>query len=63
MIKIKTRYRKMAKSNSEEINFQFFVDGVKEKKMSWNFFIDTMQEQSYSDIKKLRLLNAILLTE
>ena len=27
----------MAKNNSKEINFQHYIDGVKAKKMSWNF--------------------------
>ena len=50
----------MAKKNSEEINFQHYVDGVKQKKISWNFFIRSIQDLSYSE---LRNLNAILLTE
>ena len=54
---------KMAKNNSEEINFQHYVDGVKQKKLPWNFFIDLIQDLSYSDIKRLRTLNAILLME
>ena len=53
----------MAKNNSEEIKFQHYVDGVKQKKLSWNFFIDFVQDLSYSDINRLRKLNAILLTE
>ena len=53
----------MAKNNAEEINFQHYVDGVKQKKLSWNFFIDFVQDLSYSDINRLRKLNAILLTE
>ena len=50
----------MANKNSEEINFQYFVDGVKQKKISWNFFIHFIQNLSYSE---LRNLNAILLME
>ena len=53
----------MAKNNSEEINFQFFVDGVKQKQISWNIFIDFIHDISYSDIDKLRNLNKILLME
>ena len=53
----------MAKNNSEEINLQHYVDGVKQKKLSWNFFIDFVQDLSYSDISRLRKLNAILLME
>ena len=53
----------MAKINSEEINFQHYVDGVKQKKIPWNFFIDFIQDLSYSDKDRLRNLNAILLME
>ena len=53
----------MAKNNSEEINFQFFVDGVKQKQISWNIFVDFIHDISYSDIDKLRNLNEILLME
>ena len=52
----------MAKNNSEEINFQQYVDGVKQKKLSWTLFIALTQDLS-SDINRLRKLNAILLTE
>ena len=53
----------MEKNNFEEINFQHYVDGVKRKKLPWNFFIDLIQDLSYSDISRLRKLNAILLME
>ena len=53
----------MSKYKSEEINFQRFVDGVKQKEISWKFFTELMQDLSYSDINKLRNLNAILLIE
>ena len=53
----------MAKNNSEEINFQQYVDGVKQKKISWKFFTAFIQDLSYSDINRLRKLNAMLLTE
>ena len=53
----------MAKNNSEEINFQFFIDGMKQKKITWNFFVDLIQNLSHSDIDKLRNLNTILLME
>ena len=53
----------MATNNLEEINFKQYVDGVKENKLSWNFFIAIIQDFSYSDINRLRHLNAILLTE
>ena len=53
----------MAKNNSEEINFQHYVDSVKQKKLNWNLFTDFMQDLSYSDKGRLRILNAILLNE
>ena len=53
----------MAGNKSDEINFQQYVDGVKERKLSWQFFIAVMQDLSYSDIKRLRILNAILMME
>ena len=53
----------MAGNKSDEINFQQYVDGVKKNKLSWQFFIAVMQDLSYSDIKRLRILNAILMME
>ena len=53
----------MATNNSEEINFQHYVDAVKQKRMDWNIFIDLMQDLSYSDKGRLRNFNAILLNE
>ena len=53
----------MEQNNSEEINFQHYVDGVKRKKLPWNFFIDLIQDLSYSNISRLRKLNATLLME
>ena len=53
----------MARNNSDEINFQHYVDGVKLKKIPWNYFVDFIQDLSHSDINKLRHLNAILLME
>ena len=51
----------MAKNKSEEINFQQYVDSVKQKQIPWNIFINLLQDISNSD--RLRKLNAILLTE
>ena len=53
----------MAGNNLEDINFQLYVDGLKQKKISWNFFLHFIQDLSYSDIDRLRILNAILLAE
>ena len=53
----------MTTNNSEEINFQHYVDSVKQKRIDWNMFIDFMQDLSYSDKGRLRILNAIILNE
>ena len=53
----------MAKNKSEEINFQQYVDSVKQKQIPWNIFINLLQDISNSDADRLRKLNAILLTE
>ena len=61
---IKTqKEQEMAKNNFEEINFQHYVAAVKQKKIDWNIFIESIQDLSYSDRNRLRILNAILLTE
>ena len=53
----------MAKNKSEEINFQKYVDSVKQKQIPWNIFINLLQDISNSDADRLRKLKAILLTE
>ena len=53
----------MAKKNSEEINFQRYVDAAKHKKIHWDYFIDLMQDISFTDVNRLRHLNATLLNE
>ena len=63
LIREKIYVRKMAKNNSEEINFQNYIDGVKQKEISWKFFVDFIQDLSYSDNTRLRILNAMLLKE
>ena len=52
-----------SQNNPGEINFQYFVGLVKQNKLSWNTFIDVLQDSSYSDFDRLKNLNAILLTE
>ena len=49
--------------NSEEINFQHYVDAVKQKTIPWHIFKDFMEDLSFSDMDRLRNLNAILLQE
>ena len=50
-------------SNKSSRNFQHYVDAVKQKEMTWNIFQDLVEDFSHSDVYKLKLLNAILLTE
>ena len=53
----------MGKNNSEEINFQHYVDELKQKTIPWRIFKDLMEDLSFSDTDRLRILNAILLQE
>lgn len=53
----------MSHNHSEEINFQHYIEAVKQKTIPWHIFIDFMQDLSYSDFHRLRKLNAILLME
>ena len=53
----------MSQNNSEEINFQYYVNLVKQNKLRWNTFIDVLQDLSYFDMHRFRNLNAILLAE
>ena len=63
MLKAKICKEKMAKNNYEEINFQHYVDSVKQRRIDWNMFVDVMRDISYSDMGRLRRLNAILVNE
>ena len=53
----------MEKNNFEDIDFQYYVAAVKQKKIRWHVFVGLIQDFSYSDFKRLKILNAILLTE
>ena len=53
----------MTENNSKGINFQHYIDLVKQNELNWNTFIVVLQELSYSDMDRLRYLNAILLNE
>ena len=46
-----------------QMNFQPYVDKMKKKKLTWNIFVKLMKDFFYSDIDKLKHINAILLTE
>ena len=50
-----------SRNNSEEINFQPYIDTIKNGKIPWNIFVKTMEDLSYTDINRLKCLNAVLL--
>ena len=52
-----------SRNNSEEINFQPYIDTVKNGEIPWNIFVKTMEDLSYTDINRLKCLNAVLLME
>ncbi len=60
----KTKLSKMAsRYPSHDFNFQYYVDRVKQKEMHWHVFVKLMEDLSYSDVNRLKYLNAILLIE
>ena len=52
-----------SRHTSQDFNFQYYVDRVKQKEMHWHVFVKLMEDLLYSDVKRLKYLNAILLTE
>ena len=50
-------------TTSQDLSFQYYIDTVKQKKIPWNVFVKFMEDLSYSDVNRLKHLNAILLTE
>ena len=52
-----------SKNTAGYSNFQYYVDMVKQKKIPWSVFLTLMEDLSYSDVNRLKYLNAILLTE
>ena len=52
-----------SRHTSQDFNFQYYVDRVKQKEMHWHVFVKLMEDLSYSDVNRLKYLNAILLTE
>ena len=38
----------MSNNSSEEINFQHYVEAVKNKEMTWNIFLDFIKDLSYN---------------
>ena len=57
------RKTKVSMNTSEEIDFQDYVDSVKQKTTTWHIFEKLMKDLAYSSIPRLKLLNAILLIE
>ena len=49
--------------SEDDINFQTYVSEVTDGKIRWNIFVNLMKDLSYSDIDRLKKLNATLLTE
>ena len=52
-----------SRHTSQDFNFQYYVDRVKQKEMHWHVFVKLVEDLSYLDVKRLKYLNAILLTE
>ena len=54
---------KVSMNFCEEVNFQTYIELVKQQKMTWNIFENVIKDLSYSDKNKLKILNASLLNE
>ena len=54
---------KVSMNSSEQINFQSYIDSVKQRKTPWKIFENFMKDLTYSNIDMLSQLNTILLTE
>ena len=52
-----------SKHISQDFNFQYYIDMVKQKEIAWHVFVKLMEDFSYSDVNRLKYLNEILLTE
>ena len=50
-------------NDSDEINFQSYIDAVKDHKIVWDIFVNLMKDLSHKNISKLKQLNEILLNE
>ena len=51
------------KKNHHEISFELHIDALREQKIPWNTFVELLEEIFYSDMDKLKYLNALILTE
>ena len=54
---------KVSMNSSEEIDFHNYINSVKQHKTPWDIFENVMKDVAYSNINRLKLLNAILLSE
>ena len=54
---------KVSMNTSEEIDFQSYVDSLKQNQIPWEMFEKVLKDISYSDIARLKSLNEILLNE
>ena len=52
-----------SKKNHHEISFELHIDALREQKIPWNTFVELLEEIFYSDMDKLKYLNALILTE
>ena len=50
-------------NSSEEIDFQTYVESAKQRKTPWIIFETLMKDLTYSNIVRLKRLNAMLLIE
>ena len=50
-------------NDPDEINFQSYIDAVKDHKIVWDIFVNLMKDLSHKNISKLKQLNEILLNE
>ena len=41
---------KVSMNFPEEVNFQTYIQSVKQRKMTWNVFENVMKDVSYSDV-------------
>ena len=48
---------------SDEINFQSYIDAVKDNKIVWDIFVNLMKDLSHKNLNRLKQLNEILLKE
>ena len=47
-----------SKQTSQNFKFQYYIDMAKQKKIHWNVFVNLMEDLSYSNIDRLKYLNA-----